>query len=182
MFKKSLLLFSTTLILLFNGCSKSDDANDMVSTHEYVLNGIDSKQYIAKKYGHGFGLEDAEDKVVIFDIFATWCPPCQATAPMLGSLQKKYKDQLVVVGITIEEDIENKKLQEFSEKHNAGYVFVNSDQNRVLSDEIVKELKLGERYPIPLIVMYKGGKLINHYVGATQEEFIESDLKRALGK
>ena len=30
--------------------------------------------------------------------------------------------------------------------------------------------------------MYKNGVLINHYVGATQEEFIESDIKNALGK
>jgi len=32
------------------------------------------------------------------------------------------------------------------------------------------------------MAMYKDGVLINHFVGATQEEFIESDIKRALGK
>ena len=31
------------------------------------------------------------------------------------------------------------------------------------------------------MAMYLDGKLINHYVGAIEEEFIESDIKRALG-
>ncbi len=182
MLKKSILFLSTTLVILFSGCSEEKNANDMVSTHEYVLNSIDNKQYVVKKYGQGFGIENAKDKVVIFDIFATWCPPCRATAPLLGSLQQKYKDNLVIIGITIEDKIDNAKLKEFAQTYKANYTLVNSDQNRVLSDAIVKELKLGERYPIPLMVMYKNGKLVNHYVGATQEEFIESDIKRALGK
>ena len=41
---------------------------------------------------------------------------------------------------------------------------------------------MGPRYPIPLMAMYKDGKYINHYVGAVQEEFVESDIKRALNK
>ncbi len=78
--------------------------------------------------------------------------------------------------------LENSKLEDFAQKYNAKYTLVNSDQNRKLSDAIVKELKLGERYPIPTMAMYKNGVLINNYVGATQEEFIESDIKNALGK
>jgi len=31
------------------------------------------------------------------------------------------------------------------------------------------------------MAMYKNGKLINHYVGATEEEFIDSDIRNALG-
>ena len=76
----------------------------------------------------------------------------------------------------------NAKLEDFAKKYNAKYILVNSAQNRPLSDAIVKELGLGERYPIPTLAMYKNGVLINHYVGATQEEFIESDIKNALGK
>jgi hypothetical protein len=37
-------------------------------------------------------------------------------------------------------------------------------------------------FPIPLMAMYKDGILINFYVGATPEEIIESDIKKALGK
>jgi len=186
MLKKSTLIISILFTLLFQACSNEDkvnkNANEMVSVNEYVLTGLDKKQYVVKKDGEGFILEGAKNKVVIFDIFATWCPPCRAAASHLSSLQKKYKDDLVVIGITIEDNILNEKLLEFREKYTADYTIVNSDQNRRLSNAIVKELELGERYPIPLMVLYKDGKLVNHFVGATEEEFIDSDIRRALNK
>ena len=88
----------------------------------------------------------------------------------------------MILGITIEENIANSKLEEFKTKYNADYTMVNSAENRPLVNEIASALKLGERFPIPLMAMYKDGVLINHYVGEVQEEFVESDIKRALGK
>lgn len=184
MLKKSILFVSVLFTLIFQGCSseESSNANDMVSNNEYILTGLDKKQYIVKKQDDGFILDGAKGKVVIFDIFATWCPPCRAAATHLTSLQKKYKDDLVIIGITIEDSILDTKLQEFKKEYNAEYTIVNSDQNRPLCDAITTELKLGDRYPIPTMAMYKDGKLINYFVGATEEEFIDSDIKRALGK
>jgi thiol-disulfide isomerase/thioredoxin len=186
MFKKYILFLSIVAVILFQGCSdnksKANSANEMFSGPEYVLTGLDKKEYVVKKTAQGFMLEGAKDKIVIFDIFATWCPPCRAAATHLTSLQEKHKKDLIVIGITIEDKIENAKLEEFAQKYKAKYVLVNSDQNRRLSDAIVKELKLGERYPIPTMAMYKNGILINHYVGAVQEEFIDSDIRNALGK
>ena len=127
-------------------------------------------------------LENAKGKVIIFDIFATWCPPCRASAAHLTSLQKKFKDDLVVIGLTIEDGIDNSKLLEFKKEYNAQYTIVNSDQNRPLINEIANALELGDRFPIPLMALYKDGKLINHYIGAVQEEFVQSDINRALGK
>lgn len=182
MFKKSILFLSLLFTLIFQGCTGGEEsnANDMVSSNEYVLTGLDKKQYVVKKEGEGFVLDGAKGKVVIFDIFATWCPPCRAAATHLTSLQKKYKDDLVIIGITIEDGILNEKLQEFKKEYNAEYTIVNSGQNRPLCDAITSELKLGDRYPIPTMALYKDGKLINYFVGATEEEFIDSDIKRAL--
>ena len=190
MFKKHIIFISVILAILFQGCSENKEkksntnsVNEMVSKNEYILSAVtDNKQYIVQKEGSGFVLKGAEDKIVIFDIFATWCPPCRAAAKHLSSLQNKYKDDLIVIGITIEDNIDNSKLQEFAKTYEANYTLVNSNQNRRLSDAIVKELNLGERYPIPTMAMYKNAKLINHYVGATEEEFIDSDIKNTLGR
>ena len=94
MFKKSIFLLSILSTLLFQGCSDKSNGNDMISTDEYVLTALDKKQYVVKKVTDGFILEGAQDKIVIFDIFATWCPPCRAAAPHLSSLKEKYKDKL----------------------------------------------------------------------------------------
>ena len=187
MLKKSLTI-ATLLALFMQGCSNNhkkedvESVNSMLSTNEYVLTTLDKSQKIVKKEGNGFVLDGAKGKVVMFDIFATWCPPCQHEAKHLSSLQKKFKNNLVIIGLTVEDMVSNSKLKEFADKYHAKYTFVNSDQNRRLINAIATELKLGNNFPIPLMVMYKDGKLITHYVGATQEEFIESDIKRALGK
>lgn len=38
-------------------------------------------------------------KVVLINFWATWCPPCREEIPALIELQKKFKDQLQIVGI-----------------------------------------------------------------------------------
>jgi thiol-disulfide isomerase/thioredoxin len=188
MFKKSITTLLVALSLLFTACNDNKkenatkQANDMISTNEYVLTTLENKQYIVKKDASDFILKNAKGKVVIFDIFATWCPPCRAAATHLSSLQKKYKDDLIVIGINIEDNIPNSKLLEFREKYNANYALVNSKENRRLADTIVNELNLGDRYPIPIMALYKDGKYINHFIGTVEEELIESDIKIALGK
>ncbi len=187
MYKKSLLTLIFISGLLFQGCSEEEqtqtqEINAMVAKNKYVLTSTTGKQFIIIKEGDGFVLEGAEDKVLLLDIFATWCPPCKAAAIHLSSLQKKYKDDLVVIGITIEEKISNAKLEEFKKENSAKYTIVNSEINKHLINKVATTLELGDRFPIPIFALFKDGKLINHYIGVIEEEFIESDIKRSLGK
>ncbi|QOP46014.1 TlpA family protein disulfide reductase [Sulfurimonas paralvinellae] len=176
----SLLAFS----LLFSACSsekkEQEDANALLAKNEIVLTATDMKQYVLKKDNEGYTLENSKAKILILDIFATWCPPCQAEATHLSSLQKKYKDQIKIIGVTVEENVPNTKLETFRKKFNAQYPLVNSSENSRLIDEIAQKLQLGRNFGIPLLVIYKDGKLVKYYQGAVEEEFIESDIKRAL--
>ncbi len=187
MLKTSIFPALVAFMFIIQGCSSdktqaSEDANSIIATNKYVLTSLKNKQYTVTKEVNNFLLEGAEGKVVIFDIFATWCPPCQASAAHLSSLQQKYKDDLIVIGATVEDNIANAKLQEFAKKYHATYTIVNSAENRRFVDAVASSLRLGDRFPIPILAMYKDGVLINHYVGAIQEEFVESDIKKALGK
>lgn len=42
-------------------------------------------------------------KVVLLSFWATWCPPCRLEIPELVDLQKRYKDKLQIIGISMDE-------------------------------------------------------------------------------
>ena len=183
MLKKSFIALLLTLTTLFMACSssKEEDANNLLATNEFVLKTLSNQEYVIKKEGSGFILEGEADKILLIDIFATWCPPCQAEAKHLANLQKKYQDNLVVVGITIEESITQEQLNAFKEEYKANYPLSYSSDNRRVVDAVAHTLKVGRNFGIPLMALYKNGHLINYYQGVVEEEFLESDIKSALG-
>ncbi len=182
MLKKIIFMSLISLSFLFQACGDNQEKQNIAAPNQFVLTSTDNKQYIIIQEKDGFILKDAPDKLIMFDIFATWCPPCKTSATHLTSLEKKFKDDLVIIGITIEENISNAKLIEFKKEYDAQYALVNSSDNRPLIDAIASSLDLNGRFPIPLMALFKDAKLITHYIGAVEEEFVESDIKRALGK
>lgn len=44
------------------------------------------------------------DKLVLVDLYATWCGPCKALAPILEDLEKKYDGKVKAVKINVDEE------------------------------------------------------------------------------
>lgn len=177
------LIIPMMALLLLSGCdSKESPEEAMVSTAEFKLMDTAGKSYTVEKRGTNFTLDIGEDKVVLFDIFATWCPPCRAEVRHLGNLQKKYGDKLVVIGVTIEDDVSNANLEDFKKEFQGEYLMTNKGDNQALSRSIASTIGVGQQFPIPLMVLYKNGQYVTHYAGATQEEIIDHDIAQALGE
>ncbi|MFA7070575.1 MAG: TlpA disulfide reductase family protein [Sulfurimonas sp.] len=180
MYKKIFTALVLGFVLLSSGCQKEkkDEAKTEVSIKDsFELTSIEGKKLNIKQVGGGFVLADQEDKMVLFDIYATWCPPCRKSAAMLSSLQDSYKDELVVIGLSIEDGISDEHIGDFAKAFRAEYFLANSQDDKKLIATIVKSLSLAANHPIPLAVLYRGSSLINYYTGMTQEEFIRSDIK-----
>lgn len=179
------MIIALGAFLLFSGCSESveeEELSALVSQTSYELRDLQNKEYKVIKAGRDFTLEGLEDKVILFDIFATWCPPCRASAPNVASLQEKYIKDVKVIGILVEEEKTNAYVQRFVDSYGANYTISNAEDNRRLSRAIASTTGIGQGFPIPLMVMYYKGKYITHYTGMVPEEMIESDIRRVLGK
>ena len=50
-------------------------------------------------------LSQQKGKVVLLDFWATWCPPCRESIPIIDSLYRKYKSQgFTVMGVALERE------------------------------------------------------------------------------
>jgi thiol-disulfide isomerase/thioredoxin len=62
-------------------------------------------------------------KAVYLNFFATWCPPCNAEAPSIDALARRYGSRgLQVVGVDVLED--SRKAAAFRDEHHLGYPVV----------------------------------------------------------
>jgi thiol-disulfide isomerase/thioredoxin len=75
--------------------------------------------------GRSISSADWRGKVVIVNFWATWCPPCRAEIPDLIALQAKYREHLVVVGISEDEGSVD-GVKRFVAEHKINYPIVMS--------------------------------------------------------
>jgi thiol-disulfide isomerase/thioredoxin len=172
-------------VLLFSACeSKPDnDPASQPSIHSYSLKDTKGKTYEVKRTGTEISVVGHENKVIIFDIFATWCPGCKVIAPHLGNLQKKYPGNVLIIGLTIEREISNAQLDAFSAEHGASYPISNTKDNQLLAQRLAYDVRQPRSFGIPLVVMYgKNKKYFRHYLGPVAEEIMDRDIQSALGK
>ncbi|MCX2452459.1 TlpA disulfide reductase family protein [Pedobacter sp. PLR] len=69
--------------------------------------------------GKAVSMKDFKGKVVLIDVWATWCGPCKAQMPFLKEVEEAYKgnDNIVFVGISVDsESVKQKWLDMIKEK------------------------------------------------------------------
>lgn len=174
-------------LMLIGGCSKKEEIQDeqtIVSKtfQKFELKDLKEKSITAEETGEGMNFKGLEGKIVFVDFFATWCPPCKAEIPHLVSLQEKYKEKFAIVAVLLEENKDKNELAKFINDHQINYFVSNSPDNFAMAKLVYGAVKAPQSMPIPLMVMYKDGKYLTHYLGAVPEEMIESDIKKALGE
>ena len=74
--------------------------------------------------GKDFSLAAYRDKVVLGNVWATWCGPCVKELPELQKLHHAHGDDFMVVGINIDKPRLHKKMHRMIAEHGIDYPVV----------------------------------------------------------
>lgn len=99
-----------------------------------------------------------EGKVVIVDIWGTWCPPCRKEIPHFVSLMKQHeKDPFVIVGLNDEDRKQNKDAEDATKKTTKFAKDMGINYTLALIDTpTFKQVPDFEGYPTTLFLDKKG--------------------------
>src|ERR1044071_4008838 len=110
--------------------------------------------------GKAFKLADLKGKVLVIDLWATWCGPCRSSTPELVSLQKEYGPKgFEVVGLDIDPNSDTPEdVKEFADEFDVNYKLAFADRDLALS------LMRGGNIPQSTVVG-RDGRIVDHFVG-----------------
>lgn len=109
-------------------------------------------------------------KVILVNFFASWCPPCKAEIPDFIKIYEKHKDNFVIIGISVDDDLQK----------GANFVVDQKIPYPVYHAERALEAKMNVS-SIPVNIFYRpDGSLLDFYVGALNEDFVETIIKNQL--
>ena len=112
-------------------------------------------------------------KVVILDFWATWCPPCRKGIPDLISIQNEYKDDLVVIGISLDQPATQDQLVPFIESYGINYPIVLGN--------IEVSSAYGNIQAIPTtFIIDKEGNIINKHIGLAPKSTLVEEINLLL--
>ncbi len=125
------------------------------------MNGVDVK------------LASFKGKVILMNFWATWCGPCELEIPWLVQMQKEYPDDVVILGVSIDDTAE--MLKPYAAKKQMNYpVLVGLDREDVQD-------AFGPLFGIPVSVFIdRDGKIAKRHSALLTKEQMEQEIKALL--
>jgi thiol-disulfide isomerase/thioredoxin len=116
---------------------------------------------------------DWKGKVVILNFWATWCPPCREEVPELVQLQANYKDKLLVIGASEDED-GPQKVQQFVQRFGMNYPVV------MATKELIDNYGGVPALPTSFLIDPQG-RVVQKHTGLYEYEVYEREVRALAG-
>ena len=123
--------------------------------------------------GKDVSLTSYKGKVILLNFWATWCGPCKAEIPGFVELQEKYKNDLVVVGYSV--DDEAPKARAFADEYKMNYPILLGEGREDVQDAY------GPIWGIPAsFIISRDGKVCKKHLGIAPKAVFEREIKALL--
>jgi thiol-disulfide isomerase/thioredoxin len=112
-------------------------------------------------------------KVVLLSFWATWCPPCRLEIPELIDLQKRYKDKLQIIGISMDDadtPAEVKHVADVAAQLGINYPVL------IANSKLVDEYGGVPALPTTF-VLNTSGRIVQKHTGLYEESDFENEIR-----
>jgi thiol-disulfide isomerase/thioredoxin len=123
--------------------------------------------------GNAVSTAQWQGKVVILNFWATWCPPCREEIPILVELAKKYKESLLIIGVSVDEGSPD-EVREFAKAFHMNYPVV------MWSHELITEYGGVPALPTTFVIN-KEARIVQKHEGLYPPEVYETEVRALLG-
>ena len=126
--------------------------------------------------GDTVSLADLRGKVVLLNVWATWCPPCREEMPGLEALHQELAPQgLRVVGVSIDRAGAGPELSSFLQENNVSFTILHDRDERVT--RVFRTAGVPETFLIAA-----DGTLLNRWIGKIDpaSQSVRAPIERAL--
>ena len=119
--------------------------------------------------GASVSLSSYKGKVVLLNFWATWCGPCKAEIPGFVELQAKYKDDLVIVGFSVDDPAD--KAKAFAAEYKMNYPILLGEGREDVQDAY------GPIWGIPAsFLISKDGRVCRKHLGIAPKAVFEKEI------
>ena len=125
--------------------------------------------------GESVGLDAWRGKVVLLDFWATWCPPCIASMPIVQRVASDLADE-GVIAVAVNGDVADRReelVRHFLRKHDLGDLRVALDDGSAARAFSVTALPT-------MVVIGRDGNVAASHRGAVDEATLRALLAKAL--
>jgi thiol-disulfide isomerase/thioredoxin len=112
-----------------------------------------------------------QNKIIIVNFWATWCPPCKEEMPELIALQASYQDKnVIVLGIAIDDPV---MVAEYLKAAPVNYpVFADESKGSLLGDQLGNDKGV-----LPYtVIIGADGKVVNTHFGRINKSILEAAI------
>ncbi len=121
--------------------------------------------------GRSRSLGEWQGKIIVLNLWATWCGPCREEIPIMIKVHQKYRDQGVVfLGLAMDDKV---PVEKYAKEMGINYPVLLDD---FASGEFARRLGNKNGLLPYTVIIDRSGKIISTKLGGVDEKFLEDAL------
>lgn len=165
----SFLLVTGLLLCLFTAGAKAASSDKSPVS----IPGVDAAGLFKR-------IEAEKGKVVVLNMFASWCPPCRKEIPRLVNIRKELsEDEYFFLGVAVHD--QPRSLVNYMSEMRINYPVLLAERY-ITQEFILHNKKTGERVEVAavpmLLIFNKKGDLVSSDVGLVDEDSLKKTIQK----